>query len=70
MAPSIREGFRVLGAAHMADGFPTGLSPDERAVALYVLPPNTSPVVRLTFLDEAGNRWCRTNDQDPERPER
>ena len=47
--------------------FPTGLAPDERAVALYVLPPNTSPVVRMTFLDETGSRWVRTNDEEPER---
>ena len=67
MTPRIREGFRDVGAAHMTDGFPTGLPPDERAVALYVLPPNTSPVVRLTFADEAGSRWIRTNDEEPQR---
>lgn len=66
MTPRIREEFQDLGAAHMTDGFPSGLAPGERAVALYVLPPNASPVVRVTFVDEAGNRWTRHNDEEPE----
>jgi hypothetical protein len=67
MAPRIRDAYRNVGAAHMTDGFPSGLAPGEQAVALYVLPPSTSPVVRLTFQDETGSRWIRTNDEEPER---
>jgi hypothetical protein len=66
MAPRVREAYKDVGAAHMTDGFPTGLAPGEHAVALYVLPPNTSPMVRLTFRDEAGNRWIRTGDDEPQ----
>jgi hypothetical protein len=65
MAPRIRDEFRDVGAAHMTDGFPSGLAPGEHAVALYVLPPSTTPLVRMMFTDETGRRWVRTNDEEP-----
>jgi hypothetical protein len=65
MAPRIRDEFRDVGAAHMTDGFPSGLAPGEHAVALYVLPPGTTPLVRMMFTDETGRRWVRTNDEEP-----
>jgi hypothetical protein len=65
MAPRIREEFRDVGAAHMTDGFPTGLAPGEHALALYVLPPGTTPLVRMMFTDETGRRWVRINDEEP-----
>ena len=45
--------------AHVADGFPSGLAPDESAVALYVLPPNTSPLVRIEFKETDGDTITR-----------
>ena len=66
IAPRIREEFRDVGAAHMTDGFPSGLAPGEQAVALYVLPPGTTPLVRMTFTDETGRRWVRVNDEEPQ----
>lgn len=52
---------------HVADGFPSGLAPDQSAIVLYVLPPGTTPSVVMKFNDEAGNGWSRTNDGDPQR---
>jgi hypothetical protein len=66
LRPTIQPQLRDVLAAHVADGFPSGLAPDESAVALYVLPPNTSPLVRIEFKDEAGVWWARTNDEEPE----
>jgi hypothetical protein len=66
MAPRIRQEFRDVGAAHMTDGFPSGLAPGEQALALYVLPPGATPLVRMMFTDETGRRWVRVNDEEPQ----
>jgi hypothetical protein len=52
---------------HVADGFPSGLAPNQSAVVLYVLPTGATPVVVMELNDETGVRWSRTNDEDPER---
>lgn len=70
LTPTIRPQFQDVLAAHMTDGFPSGLAPDEHALALYVLASNTSPVVRMEFRDEAGIAWSRTNDEEPVRIDR
>ncbi|MCX2931698.1 hypothetical protein ORI20_15560 [Mycobacterium sp. CVI_P3] len=52
---------------HVADGFPSGLAPNQSAVVLYVLPPAATPVVVVEFNDETGVSWSRANDEDPQR---
>ena len=49
---------------HVADGFPSGLAPNQSAVVLYVLPPAAIPVVVVEFNDETGVSWSRANDED------
>ena len=67
LTPTIQPKFQDVLVAHVADGFPSGLAPDESAVALYVLPAGAAPVVAMEFKDEAGVWWSRTNDEEPER---
>ena len=45
LTPTIQPKFQDVLVAHVADGFPSGLAPDESAVALYVLPAGAAPVV-------------------------
>ncbi|OBB56760.1 hypothetical protein A5757_01470 [Mycobacterium sp. 852013-51886_SCH5428379] len=70
LTPTVQPQFQDVFVAHAADGFPSGLAPDESAVALYVLPPGAEPVVVIEFRDEAGTSWSRTNDGEPERLDR
>jgi hypothetical protein len=56
-----------LLAAHNVLDFPRWLRPNQDASALYSLEPNTSPNVRITFEDEAGEVWSGANDAQPER---
>ena len=51
----------------MADGYPSGLAPDQQALVLNVLPAGTSPQVRVEFRDEEGLRWTRTDNGEPQR---
>lgn len=67
VAAQARPAFNDALVGHVADGFPSGLAPNGSAVVLYVLPPATTPVVRIEFNDETGARWTRTNDHEPER---
>ncbi len=54
LTPTIQPEFQDVLVAHVDDGFPSGLAPDESAVALYVLPAGATPVVRIEFKDETG----------------
>jgi hypothetical protein len=67
VAAQARPAFSDALVGHVADGFPSGLAPNQSAVVLYVLPPATTPVVLLTFNDETGVPWSRTNDDEPRR---
>ena len=67
VAAQARPAFNDALVGHVADGFPSGLAPNQSAVVLYVLPPATTPVVSMTFNDETGVPWSRTNDDEPQR---
>jgi hypothetical protein len=67
LAPRIRPAFQDVLAAHLSDGFPSGLAPNAHETALFKLSPNNSPVVTVEFNDEAGTRWSRVNDEEPTR---
>jgi hypothetical protein len=67
VAAQARPAFNDALVGHVADGFPSGLAPNQSAVVLYVLPPATTPVVVMEFNDETGARWTRTNDDEPQR---
>lgn len=67
LTPTIQPRFQDVLVAHVADGFPSGLAPDESAVALYALPAGAIPLVVMEFKDETGVWWSRTNDEEPER---
>ena len=67
VAAQARPAFNDALVGHVADGFPSGLAPNQSAVVLFVLPPATTPVVLMKFNDETGVPWSRTNDDEPQR---
>lgn len=69
ITPTVQPKMQGILAAHMADGYPSGLAPDQQAFALHILSAGTSPQVRVEFRDEEGLRWTRTDDRKPQRQE-
>ena len=49
-----RPGLNDALVGHVADGFPSGLAPNQSAVVLYVLPSGATPVVVMELNDETG----------------
>ena len=67
MGPAAQPHLKAALVAHMADGYPSGLAPDQQAMVIFVLPAGSTPQVSIEFKDETGLRWSRLNDNEPQR---
>ena len=56
VAAQTKPAFNDALVGHVADGFPSGVAPNDSAVVLYSLLSAATPVVVVEFNDETGER--------------
>ncbi|GAB2505620.1 hypothetical protein CATRI_04300 [Corynebacterium atrinae] len=71
LAPQISQALQEALNGQLATHWPTALTPEQQAVMAYSASDNAKSIkVRITFTDEAGYRWTRTDKSGPRRIEK
>lgn len=70
LAPQVSQALQEALNGQLATHWPTTLTPEQQAVMAYSASDTAESIeVRITFTDEAGYRWTRTDRSGPERIE-